>query len=73
MGYQQLAGITARWIPRFRPDRIVVGGSIAGSWALVEEFFTARLAELGTPVDVVPAAAPDTSPLVGAADYAVQG
>ena len=55
-------------VAAFRPDRVVVGGSIAGSWDLLAApFHRAVLAAGAAAVDVVAAALGEHAGLVGAA------
>jgi glucokinase len=52
------------WLERFRATALVVGGSIAGSWDLVEPALRAEVPEA---IEIVPARLPDEAGLIGAA------
>lgn len=57
----------APWLDRFGATAIVVGGSMAASWDLVEP---ALRSGLGSSVALLPASRPDEAALLGAAVYA---
>ena len=64
---QALGRALAPWLERFGATVLVVGGSMAGSWDLVEP---ALLAGLGSTVALLPASRPDDAALIGAAVHA---
>jgi glucokinase len=64
-----LGRVVGRCVAGFRPDVLVVGGSMSASWDLLSPAF--RAGALGNPMpSVVVAARPDDSPLFGAALHA---
>ena len=72
-GYGVLAAVLAPWLERFGAEVLVVGGSIAGSWDLVERWFLPPLLA-ALPTDalrVTRAALPEDAPLIGAAHHAL--
>lgn len=60
------------WVERFEADRVVVGGSIARSWDVIEAPLRAGLA-LDENGDLVRAALGSRAPLVGAASAWASG
>lgn len=58
----------AGWVQRFEADAIVVGGSIARSWDLVEGPMREAIGATGAAL--VPASLGDAAPLIGAAAFA---
>lgn len=68
-----LGNVLARWVDRFRPDAVVVGGSMSRSWDVLSPGLLAGLAQSNvhgphpTPAQLV-----DTAPLVGAAIIATR-
>lgn len=72
-GYGVLATVLAPWLDRFGAEVLVVGGSISGSWDLVERWFLPPLLD-ALPADalrVTRAALPEDAPLIGAAHHAL--
>lgn len=71
-GFGALADTLAPWVARFRTDLVVIGGSIVGSWDLIERWFTPRLASQLPDDRLVPiesaAGTPDAA-LIGAAHH----
>lgn len=71
-GFLALADTLAPWVARFGADLVVIGGSIVGSWDLLERWFTPRLASLLPGDRLVPiesgAGTPDAA-LIGAAHH----
>ena len=72
-GYGVLATVLAPWLDRFGAEVLVVGGSISGSWDLVERWF---LPPLGAALSsgalrVTRAALPEHAPLIGAVHHAL--
>ncbi len=59
------------WIARFGAEVLVVGGSMAQSWDVLEAPFTAGFASVATPPRIVVADDADRAPLLGAARCAV--
>lgn len=62
------------WVTRFDADAVVIGGSIARSFDLVETPLRAGLAsvDVAPPVTLVPAERLDDAPLLGAAEWTVR-
>lgn len=68
--FRTLGQALARWVARFDPSVVVVGGAIARSWDLVAEPLAAGMrspAPSGPGPAVVPAAHPEEAALIGAA------
>lgn len=65
-----LGRVLAPWVAGFGADVVVVGGSIARSWDLVEPPLARGLASGGHVVEVRPAAISDEAGLLGAAWFA---
>ncbi|MER7722398.1 ROK family protein [Streptomyces sp. NPDC096323] len=65
----------APWCERFRPDLLVVGGSMTGSWDLVGPAVRAGFESWapGTAPLTVTALRPADAPLIGAAHWALRG
>jgi glucokinase len=61
----------APWAKKFGAEVVVVGGSIAKSWDLVEPGLIAGFSAAAAPVNVVPAELADEAALFGAAHWAV--
>jgi glucokinase len=56
------------YLERFRPDVLIIGGSMSASWTLFADWFTAGCAEAGTdPPPIRIAEHPEDAPLIGAA------
>lgn len=72
-GFLAMTETIAPWVRRFGADIVVVGGSIARSWDLVEPLVSAGFAAAGAPVEVVAAEHPDDAALFGAASWAIGG
>jgi acetyl esterase len=68
-----LGDFLARWLNAFEATCLVVGGSIAQAWDLLEPGLAASLEELETLETVAPAARLDDAALLGAARHAVDG
>lgn len=73
--YCALADTIAPWLIGFRTDTLAVGGSIAGSWELVERWFLPRLEECfgryrARPARVVQGRGGEEAALIGAALHA---
>ena len=64
-----LAEFLLPWLRAFAPTCLVVGGSIARAWDLIEPHLRAGLASV-EPLDVTVAASIDDAPLLGAARHA---
>lgn len=62
--YRTLGELLRPWVDSFGAERIVIGGSIAQSWNLVEAYFTPVVSDRQVPC--VPAALPDTAGIIGA-------
>jgi glucokinase len=62
----------APWVRAFEPGCIVVGGSIARSWALLEASLRAELEPIDSLVAVTVAEQLDDAPLLGAARYVAE-
>ena len=56
------------WVESFRPETLVFGGSISGTWDLIGPEVTNRLAEVCP--NIHRSARPDYAPLIGAAHHA---
>jgi len=72
-GYGVLATVLAPWLARFGAEVLVIGGSISGSWDLLERWFLPPLLA-ALPTDalrVTRAALPEEAPLIGAAHHAL--
>lgn len=71
--YRHLAEIVGPAIAEFGAQAVVVGGSIARSFELVERFFAPRLAPGpdGAPLPVLLSQDPERSAIIGAAHWAV--
>lgn len=68
-----LGKVLARWVGRFRPDAVVVGGSMSQSWDVLSPGLFAGLAQSNvTRPRPSPAQLVDTAPLVGAAIIATR-
>lgn len=66
--FQILGEVVAPWLTRFGADQLVVGGSIAGAWDLIEGPLRSGLSRHpGTDLAVGLASEPERSPLVGTA------
>lgn len=65
----------APWCERFRPDLMVVGGSMAGSWDLLGPAVREGIASCapGTAPPAVTARRPADAPLIGAAHWTLRG
>ncbi|MGW5349765.1 ROK family protein [Streptomyces sp. NPDC004031] len=72
--FQALGAATAPWLAAFRAGALVVGGSIAGAWDLVEPALRDGMARAVPGTGIVPrrAAHPAEAPLLGAALHARQ-
>ncbi|WP_019547894.1 ROK family protein [Streptomyces sulphureus] len=71
--FHALGRTMAPWLTSFAPTVLVVGGSIATSWEVVEGALRSGLADAGAPpVRLSPAQLPRTAPLLGAAWWAAQ-
>lgn len=68
-GYQELARGLAPWLASFEPDALVIGGSIARSWALIDELLVPQLVAEHPDLDVRPARLGDDAPMLGAAHW----
>lgn len=66
-GYEALARGMIDHLRAFDARAVIIGGSIAGSWWLVEKHLVTALRRLGCTIPVLPAARPDEAPLIGAA------
>ncbi len=64
--YGVLALGLAPYLVAFGARAVIIGGSVARSWDLVERHLITALAGLGCDMPVLPAADPESSPLVGA-------
>lgn len=69
-GFEALATTLSPWLARFGAEVLVVGGSIAESWGLVERWFIPVLRGEGCLVDIVPGSDGETAALLGAARHA---
>lgn len=66
--FTALAETLAPWVTRFGADVVVIGGSIVGSWDLVERWFIPLFAGTSaSSVPVIPGAANEDAALLGAA------
>lgn len=72
-GYQVLGRALAPWLVRFGAERVVVGGSIAQSWDLVERWLVPAVAEAGSDAQFVHATDFERAALVGAASIVAGG
>lgn len=69
--YADLARGLTPWLDRFAPNVLAIGGSIAQSWGLIEQFFIPRVAPSG--LVVRPTELSDDAPMLGAARWLVGG
>lgn len=67
--YRSLAQALAPYITAFGADVVVIGGSVAASWGLIEQFLAPSMARHGVGAALLPAANPATAPLLGAAHF----
>ena len=68
-----LGNVLARWVGRFCPDAVVVGGSMSRSWDVLSPGLLAGLAQSNVHgPHPSPAQLVDTAPLVGAAIIAIR-
>jgi glucokinase len=70
-GFAAMTAIIGPWLARFQAQAVVVGGSIAKSWDLVEPALSTGFARAGAPVPVIPAARPAEAALFGAARWSL--
>ncbi|WP_408647069.1 ROK family protein [Tessaracoccus coleopterorum] len=61
------------WLEAFDPQAIVVGGSIARSWELIERLFVPRLLAVLPGLAVRQAVLGDDAPMLGAARWVADG
>lgn len=67
--YRDLARGLAPWLDSFAPEALVLGGSIARSWGLIDEFFVPLLRESHPEIVVRGAELGDDAPMLGAAHW----
>lgn len=65
--YEGLARGIIEYLRAFGAQAVIIGGSIAGSWWLIDKHFVTALRRLDCDIPVLPAARPDQAPLIGAA------
>lgn len=70
--YDALARGMIDHLRAFDARAMIIGGSIAGSWWLIERHLVTAMRRLGCDIPVLPADRPDEAPLVGAAWAAYQ-
>ncbi|WP_161490216.1 ROK family protein [Tessaracoccus flavescens] len=68
-GYRALARGLAPWLASFEPDALVIGGSIARSWALIDELLVPQLVAERPDLDVRPPRLGHDAPMLGAAHW----
>ncbi|MFF4901905.1 ROK family protein [Streptomyces sp. NPDC001068] len=69
--FASLGEVLAPWIDRFAATAVVIGGSMAQSWDLIQPPLSAGLVRTGgIGVRVLPAGRPAEAPLIGAARWA---
>ncbi|MFD3519939.1 ROK family protein [Streptomyces sp. NPDC058653] len=69
--FETLGQALAPWIDRFEATAVVIGGSMAQSWGLIQPALSAGLLLTGgTTARVLPAGRPAEAPLIGAARWA---
>lgn len=65
--YEGLAVGLAPYLIAFEAEALIIGGSIARSWQLVESILVPALRRMGASTPVKPCERPDHAPLIGAA------
>jgi len=71
--YADLTRGLTPWLEAFDPQAMVVGGSIARSWELIERLFVPRLVGVLPGLAVRPAVLGDDAPMLGAARWVADG
>lgn len=66
-----LGAVLARWVDRFAPDLVVIGGSISRSWDVLEGGLLYSVGFARHDTEVHAARATDEAPLIGAAIHAM--